>query len=93
MAISERAIGAMDAAVYAAEEIAQLRTINAKLLAVCESVLNWDCDLHGPSNQRWWKCRLCSGTSITEQSGPEAIDHAEGCPIPQIENIIAKGGG
>ena len=35
--LSERALGAMDAAVYAAEEMARLRAVNAELLAACES--------------------------------------------------------
>ena len=51
--LSERALGAMDAAVYAAEEMACLRAINAELVEVLEHLWPWT--QREPVTEREWQ--------------------------------------
>jgi hypothetical protein len=73
------------------EANARLVVAVTDLLAACENLLNWsDRRYHGMSVLAW-QCVLCHGLS-PDSTGPEAIVHVEGCPVPQAEAAIAKAG-
>ena len=84
MAISERAIGAMDAAVYAAEEIAQLRTINAKLLAACEKMV----EAVYQKDAGTMYCRFCGNYAYGRKPR-----HTKTCPVRELEANVAEAQG
>ena len=81
MAISERAIGAMDAAIYATEEIAQLRTINAKLLAACEKMARASYQ----EDEGTVYCRFCGNYAYGRKP-----KHTKTCPVRELEISIAE---